>query len=354
MADYALLLLPSANRVYTTAARELAAAELAVLTTALALTVTDVRPDTLAGVDYLLFSSPDLDDRAVRPLGNLSAAHAMFEQQAPDRLRPVPMSRLDRYDDDLITILKYPGKTNEQFTKLLLNVTAASCAAGREMVDRPLSVLDPMCGRGTTLNQALMYGWSCAGVDIDRRDFDSYATFLRTWLERKRLKHSLTVESVRRDRHVIARRMHAVTAPTKSEWDNGVKQEVTMFNADTTQVPDLLRRQRFDVVVADLPYGVQHGSRRADAGIARNPTTLLEAALPGWLSVLKPGGAVGLSWNANVAPRSALLDTLSSAGLEVLDSPPYDGFQHRVDNAIVRDLIVAVSRAASPAARTSQ
>ena len=36
---------------------------------------------------------------------------------------------LARLDDDLITIPKYPGKTNEQFTKLLLNVTVLSSAS---------------------------------------------------------------------------------------------------------------------------------------------------------------------------------------------------------------------------------
>jgi len=32
---------------------------------------------------------------------------------------------------------------------------------------------------------------------------------------------------------------------------------------------------------------------------------------------------------------------LRQHGLEVLDDPPYDGFAHRVDQAIVRDLVVA-------------
>ena len=40
----------------------------------------------------------------------------------------MPLAREDRFDDDLLTIPKYPGKTNEQFTRLLLNVTLASTA----------------------------------------------------------------------------------------------------------------------------------------------------------------------------------------------------------------------------------
>ena len=50
---------------------------------------------------------------------------ALFERDG-DALRPVELPRRDRFDDDLLTILKYPGKTNELFTKLLLNVTVWS------------------------------------------------------------------------------------------------------------------------------------------------------------------------------------------------------------------------------------
>ena len=69
-------------------------------------------------------------------------------------------------------------------------------------------MLDGGCGcstrcavAGTTLNQALMYGYDAAGIDLDRKDFDAYAAFLGTWLKRKRLKHQLDIHPVRRDGH---------------------------------------------------------------------------------------------------------------------------------------------------------
>ena len=93
--------------------------------------------------------------------------YALFEV-VDDLLRPVELRPLDRYDADLITIQKYPGKTNEQFTKLLLNVTLLS-RFGRRAAARRFRVLDPLCGRGTTLNQAMMYGFDAAGVDLDQR-----------------------------------------------------------------------------------------------------------------------------------------------------------------------------------------
>ena len=51
------------------------------------------------------------------------------------------------------------------------------------MLDRRLVVLDPLCGRGTTLNQALMYGYDAIGIDTDGKDFDIYSAFIRTWLQ---------------------------------------------------------------------------------------------------------------------------------------------------------------------------
>nr|BFF27708.1 hypothetical protein GCM10025732_56730 [Glycomyces mayteni] len=53
------------------------------------------------------------------------------------------------------------------------------------------------------------------------------------------------------------------------------------------------------------------------------------------------GGAMGLSWNTYMTERAEMAGMLEAAGLEVLDAPPYLDFEHRVDHAINRDLIVA-------------
>ena len=42
------------------------------------------------------------------------------------------------------------------------------------MLTGRLTVFDPLCGRGTTLNQALMYGYDAAGLDVDGKDFEAY------------------------------------------------------------------------------------------------------------------------------------------------------------------------------------
>jgi hypothetical protein len=339
---HALLVSPAANRVYAGASVALTVAELGVAgLAALGGRLTGVEETRIAGVPYVAFEAADLTDRDLAVLGLLSSAHALFEVADGGLLRPVQLPRPDVLDDDLITIPKYAGKTNEHFTRLLLNVTLLSSAWARNRPARRLRVLDPLCGRGTTLNQALVYGFDAAGIDSDGRDVAAYATFLRTWLQRKRLKHKIEFSPVRERRQVVARRLHATLAATPEQARAGDTLELVAYAADTVAGTRFFRAGSVDLVVTDAPYGVQHGSRTAAAGLDRGPVPLLTDAVPGWAGLLRPGGAMGIAWNANVADRSALAAVLAGAGLTVLEAPPYAGFRHRVDQAIVRDLIVA-------------
>ena len=359
MSRFAFLVLPSHNRVYADAAPALARAELAVL--AAALPGAGIEPGSAAetaigGVPYVTFEAGELSQRDADALANLSALYALFEVagdlQRPV-LRPVPLRRLDRFDDDLLTILKYPGKTNEQFTKLLLNVTLASSAFAAEAGTRRLTVLDPLCGRGTTLNQALMYGFDAYGADLDARDVEAYATFIQRWLKDKRLKHQADFSPVRRDRRVVAKRLTAQFAATKDEYKAGDVQRLDVIEADTARIGEFFRKESADLVVADLPYGVQHGSHATGGhgaarpgALARSPLDLLRSAAPAWAKALRPGGALGISWNTRVARREDAADALTAAGLDVLDTEEYRAFRHRVDQAITRDILVARKPAA--------
>jgi SAM-dependent methyltransferase len=302
--------------------------------------LSDVTEAVIAGVPYLTFTGHALGQREMDYLANLSSAYALFRCHGP-LLDPVELRPLDRFDDDLITIQKYPGKTNEHFTKLLVNVTLFSSGSGERMLTHPLRVLDPLCGRGTTLNQALMYGYHAAGLDLDGKGFEAYATFIRTWLRHKRLKHQADVTPVRRERKLVARRLHAVLASTKERYKAGEVSELDVVHADTVNAAEFFRPNSFDAIVTDAPYGVQHGARNPDRALARNPLDLFTAALPGWTRLLRSGGTIGISWNTYVARREELAAALTGNGLDVFDSEPYRGFRHRVDQAIVRDLIVA-------------
>lgn len=325
MTDYAVLILPAANRVYAQSSTQLLAAEIAVLAGVSA------TPVDIGGIPYLEFSA-DLSADDVRTLSNASSLYALFERRG-DLLAPIALEPLDRFPSDLLTIQKYSGKTNEHFTKLLLNVTAAAAGGFRP----GLRVFDPMCGRGTTLNQAMMYGYDVLGMDIDGRDFEAYSHFIQTWLKNNRIKHQAQVTDIRRNRARIGRRVQIGYAADKAEYKAGRLSRIDVVQADTTRCSEFFGASVCDLLVADLPYGVQHGSTKADR-LTRSPIELVEAALPGWLRMLSPGGAIGLSWNTHVAPRAELAAVLEKSGLDVLD---YPDFQHRVDQSIVRDLIVA-------------
>ena len=340
VSSFALLVSPSANRVYARTAAALTVAELGVLgETVLPGRLGEVRPDVIAGVDYVTFEG-DLDEEALALVANVSTAFALFERVG-EALRPVALRRLDCLDDDLLTILKYQGKTNELFTKLLLNVTVlASGSADRMLTDR-LHILDPLCGRGTTLNQALMYGWHAAGVDVDERDVEAYAAFLPRWLKEKRLKHTSGTSRLRRDGRTLGRRFDAELAVDKASWAAGDTITVSVAQADTLETPTVFRSASVDAVVTDVPYGVQHGSRSGGT-LQRSPLDLLAAAVPGWATVLRPGGAIGIAVNVRTSPRAETCALLADAGLEPVDTPAYRGFEHRVDQAIVRDVVVAI------------
>lgn len=340
--EYALLVQPAANRVYAAASVELTCAELEVLNqTALGGAISGLGPAVIAGVPYVVFEAAELDSRAVAYLSNLSSVFALFARR-DGLLEPVELSPLDRFDDDLLTIQKYQGKTNEHFTKLLLNVTVLSSRAGSEMVDRRLRVLDPVAGRGTTLNQILMYGWDAAGLDLDEKDFDAYAAFLGTWLKRKRIKHHLEVTRIRRQKQSLGRQLKASVGVDRDSYRAGDALDLTFVNGDTLRATEFFSASSFDALVGDLPYGVRHGSRPGGPReLHRGPLELVAAAAPGWTRLLKPGGTVGLSWNTVVAPREKLLAALAAAGLEPLDSEIYRRFVHRVDQSITRDIAVA-------------
>jgi hypothetical protein len=336
MADHLILLAPSANRVYASEANRLVAAELKVMLGAHDHPI--IEPVTLAGIGYLALGTGTLDEHIVSALGRLSGFYAAF-QRSEDRLLPIEVATPDLFDDDLVTIPKYPGKTNEQFTRLLINITLASM---RRPAGGPVSILDPLCGRGTTLSTAMMLGCHAAGVEAELKAVEAYAAYLRTYWRRKRLKHSLELTPVRREGKIIGRRLEAEVIPVGRDRPIAL----TVFSGDTRQSAALYGKRKFDAVLADAPYGVVHGSQTDVLGASgkrdRSAAGLISEALPVWARQLKTGGALGLSWNAIGLRRERLLELVGDAGLEPLDFGPYRDFEHRVDSSIRRDIVVAI------------
>lgn len=333
MSDHLLLLAPSVNRVYAAEAPRLVAAEVSAC-----LPGVDVEVEHIAGADYLRVDRDQLSDHERMVLSNTSATYALFAREG-ELLRPVEPSRVDRYGSDLQTILKYSGKTNEQFTRLVLNVTAAATRLPERLYDGTMVVADPMCGRGTTLNVALTYGLDVWGIDLDAKDFEAYQAFLTTYLRQHRLKHTVESGALRLQGKPRGKRFVAELAPSKDAWKAGDTQRLTYLCTDTTRLKGVVRQTSVDAVVVDTPYGVQHGShgQRLD----RRPADVLDAALPGWVSMLRTGGAVGLAYNRHVVSPSDLAALVERHGLSVVGDPEDGRFRHRVDASIDRDVLVA-------------
>lgn len=336
-----MLMYPSANRVYSGSALRLGCRELEIFgATTLDGRIRDVTPDSIAEVPYITFHGDELSAADLCALANVSSRYALFEVTG-DLLRPITVHGRDRFDSDLVTVQKYHGKTNEQFTKLLFNLTALATDHPGALATGDMRVLDPMCGRGTTLNQALRYGCDAWGIELNRRDVDEYAKFLKTWLRTNRLKHTVELGPVRRNKKVLGQKLEATVGVTKEDFKAGEVITVGCVNADTTSAGEFFRNGSFDLVVTDAPYGVQHGSTAGRGSQSRDPLSLLGEALPVWHGLLRRGGAIGVSWNTNVTRRADLVELLERHGFAVADSAAHEDLAHRVDQAITRDVAVA-------------
>lgn len=346
-----MLLNPSANQVYRQSTGPLACAELEA-TTDFARSI-DI--SSIGNAEAVHFSSDEIDELALAAQSSLLVG---FED-CDGLLRPLDLPDLRVMDDDLLTIPKYPGKTNEAFTRLLLHLTVAQVSR-----PGPLSILDPLAGRGTTLLAAWQAGHHGYGVEADAKAFEALSSYLTTYLRTKRIKHSLHVNPVRRDGRLIGRKLEAevrLDQPTQSlpPRPGRPQLQMTVFTGDTRESAALFGRKRFDAIVTDSPYGIVHGAEhRRTSGSVRNqsshshqpapsrdrsPADLLSQAIPVWRSQLKSGGALGISWNTYTLPRSEMLAMLEQAGFHPLNDGPWLSFSHRVDASINRDLVVATA-----------
>jgi len=312
--------------VYAGAAARLAAAEIAVLLAGVE--ADSIRTVTLGGVDHVAFRAP----YAPGALSRLSSRFLCSARNSDGLLLPLELPEATVLDDDLLTIPKYQGKTNEQFTRLVLNLALAELAPQ----SRPYEILDPLCGRGTTLSAAWLLGHHGYGVEVDQKALEAHAAFLKTWLKRKRLKHTAGLTPVRRDGRSLGRRLDAKVTPTLQTEPL----VLSIMPGDARDSAALWGKRRFDAIVTDAPYGVVHGSSQGGKR-SRTAAGLLADAVPVWAGQLRPGGTMAIAWNTLGLPREDLVSILTAAGLIPYDEGPWRQFAHRVDSSIHRDVLVA-------------
>ncbi|MEL6985177.1 MAG: hypothetical protein AAFO29_22280 [Actinomycetota bacterium] len=348
--SYSLYLENDLNRVFTDAVPDLAATELRIV-------ADRILPGSIGPIEridqgrsnLLRFTATAGAAADVAPLAAmLSASAALFRHHPqvttpaspatadrPDLLEALPLEESLTYGTDLATTQRYRGKTNERLTRAMLNVALATAGIDPRQPDGVL--LDPLCGRGTTLNWALAYGLDAIGIDVDRTSVDQHRIFIETWAKRQRLPHKATVH---RPGNAEYRWLSMTLAPDRATLKADRGQRLQTFLGDGADRDIPIRAKAADVIVGDLPYGVQHQGSGGDKDTVA-PAELLARALPTWRRWLRPGGAICLAWNLKQADRATVSRALVEAGFEPVVAAGGYTMRHVVDATIDRDVIVA-------------
>lgn len=273
----------------------------------------------LRQIGDMRFLEVDQGQALLRDLLRLSCVQGAFEVVG-DTMRPLPQSAEFALHPDFVWGEKYKGKTNETLTHLLINV------ALQQMPDRDpagLTLLDPMCGRGTSLLWAMRYGMRAVGIEQDGNVLRDLTRSLKKWTKIHRQKHKLSDGWV----HKANKKGHGQFLDFAAETAS-----MRIIVGKTVDTRELTLRKPFDLLVTDLPYGVQHQG----APGSRSPIETVRDAAPEWAKALAPGGAMAIAFNRYLPKRPALEACFDGLGLEVVDRP----LQHRMSEAILRDVLI--------------
>ncbi|MFC2089311.1 TRM11 family SAM-dependent methyltransferase [Bacteroidota bacterium] len=341
---YAILQHPGHNRVYYKASVKLALAELMLASGRMNTDCSDIKELDIEGIKYLsLETDGTLSKHDLDILCRLSFQFALYQYKKSDSsytLYPIKKEAYEYIDPKISSLLKYQGKTNELFTKMMINVALLSSEYAYS--DR-IRLLDPVAGKGTTLYEAAVYGFDALGVEIDLKLVHDANVFFKKFLEAERFKHHTDNRRVGGSNKTDAVYMEEFAfAPGKEEFkEEENRRKLGIVCGNTMDLQRYFKKESFHLIVGDLPYGIAHSSTAKHQSNTRNPSQLLEASLDNWKMVLRKGGTVVLAWNTFLVSRKELSEIFSKKGFFVFTDYPYTEFEHRVDKSIKRDIIVA-------------
>jgi len=343
MPKYAILCNPGHNRVYFDESAKLSAAEFAIASQNLGCGTAE--PLTLAGTQYFAFESENpLGERELAAVSGLSFVYAIFELVGEEPLlRPVLLPGCGLIDPKISSMLKYTGKTNEIFTRMMINVALHSSVFSNS---EKIRLIDPIAGKGTTLFEGLIRGFDVCGIEIGSKVAGETYHFFKKFLETEKLKHNSSTERFSGANKSFTSTRYSFEFARSREELKSNPQNFELIAGDSRYADKFYTKARFHLIIGDLPYGVQHSNVTGEnqSSKTRNPAELLSVCLPAWKNTLLRGGAICLSWNNFLLSRPAMSDILSSNGFCVYDSESYLQFEHRVDQAIRRDIIVATKK----------
>jgi len=346
MTHYAILANPGHNRVYFEQSKKLALSELGIALDRINLGCFDLKTSTIAGIFYITFSSTQpLVNENISTLSKLSFVYAIFERTATSEkttLTPIAKNFDTFLDDDISMILKYSGKTNELFTRMMINVALLSSDFSEADT---INLLDPVAGKGTTLYEGLVLGYNVYGIEITTKVVNESNHFLKRYLETKKYKHASGQMKYPSESKDYAKIKYTFDiAKTKKDMKEKNIKHCEFISANAAFTNKLFKKKFFNIIVGDLPYGIQHGNisgGKKKSSLTRNPTELVSACVSSWNSVLKNGGTIVLAWNEFTLPMSEMAKIFKDHGLFVFENDYYANFAHKVDNSILRNIIVA-------------
>lgn len=275
----------------------------------------DSEIEQVGGFDFLVM---ELEEASLPTVARLSFVQGAFRDDEAGRVVPLALQGDFLLPEAVVFGAKYQGKTNELVTQLAINLGLRFCTTNRSQK----SLLDPMAGRGTTLLWGLRYGVNATGIEQDPDAPQALHNHLKKQAKLHRIKHSY------REGFVGKKSRSRIGAFSLYEMAG---HNLRFITGDSRRAPDLLGKQRFDLIVSDLPYGV-----RFKGDSRRSPLELIEVCAEGWLASLREGGAMVLVFNAYQPTREELAAVFAGPSFRIEDfSAP-----HRMSESIVRDLFV--------------
>ncbi len=277
-----------------------------------------------------------LEGKILKAIYQLSFFFMLFQMADGGMLKPVKIDYIPDFGDDLSVRMKYNGKTNETITRMMMNLALASSDFPTESHPK---LLDPLCGRGTTLFEGMISGYDVYGVDRDQKSVLEMGTYITRYVKEARFKHTnKRGKLIHKGKHT-GDLFELQYAKEKSDFKAGNLREMKVVKGDTTNFAGAFRQNSMHMMVADFPYNVQHtGKGNNDA---EGLSWLLDAGLTEWTPFLKKGGAIAVSWNIYTDKREVLEEVFEKHGYTVLNDSGLNKLEHRVAQAITRDIIIA-------------
>ena len=329
---YTFGLVKHTNIRYRDSVYRLARYELLAMLQALSVDCEVVR-ESFGGADFLSFECRPLSEEEIGYLSYHSLVAFLCEKDG-ELLRPLLFTRKFYLEEDLPEILKYKGKTSVSFVRMAVNM--ALTLTPFLFSGRQLTLLDPLCGKGTACFCALQYGMNAVGMDLDRKAVHEASEYFSRYLKIHMLKHSLRTAS-----ETAGSRSLPVSEFTFADTHDHYRRKDTRYLrlgvGDTSDAPVLCRRNPAHLIVTDLPYGVQHAPRSGTK--PESFTGLLRRSLPCWKDALLPGGVIALSFNTLTLPAQQVHELAVTAGLVPCEDENFLHLRHEVEQAVIRDVV---------------